>query len=168
MADAYNKGRTGVQMGNNTSLVDFAYAGNVADAHVLAADRLRSDSADLVAGQMFFITNGEPLPYWNIPRMVWKEMGDDGKKKITALPKLLLLIIAYILELWYGFMGLEPPFRVFDVQFTTTEQWYNIDKVILNGVWFGTFSSIFLPGAKTVGVQTARKSSRSIPDYGQG
>ena len=121
-------------MGDNTNRADFVYAGNVADAHVLAADRLRSDAAHLVAGQVFFITNGDPVPYWNVPRMVWREMGDDGKKAITAPPKMLLLVIAYVLEFWYGLMGLEPPFRVFDVQITTTENWYNIDKAYLNKV----------------------------------
>jgi sterol-4alpha-carboxylate 3-dehydrogenase (decarboxylating) len=131
LAVAYNTGRNNMQMGDNTNLVDMAYAGNVADAHILAADRLRSDSADLVAGQIFFISNGGPVPYWNFPRMVWREMGDDGKKKITVLPKLLLFIIAYVLEFWYGIRGLEPPFRVFDVTFTTTEQWFNIDKVCI-------------------------------------
>ena len=128
-ADAYSKGRTTIQIGDNTNLVDFAYAGNVADAHILAADRLKSDSADLVAGEVFFITNGTPLPYWDVPRMIFKEMGDDGRKKPTALPKLLMLVIAYIMEFWYGFFGMEPPFRVFDVQFMTTVQWYNIEKV---------------------------------------
>lgn len=128
LADAYNNGRNTMQMGDNTNRVDFAYAGNVADAHILTADRLKSDSADLVAGQIFFISNGTPLPYWNVPRMIWREMGDDGKKNVTAIPKLIMLIIAYILEFWYGIMGGEPPVRVFDVQFTTTEHWYNIDK----------------------------------------
>ena len=61
-------------------------------------------------------------------------MGDDGKKAITAPPKILLLVVAYALEFWYGLVGMEPPFRVFDVQVTTTENWYNIDKVCLNKV----------------------------------
>ena len=42
-------------------------------------------------------------------------MGDDGKKAITAPPKILLLVVAYALEFWYGLVGMEPPFRVFDV-----------------------------------------------------
>lgn len=99
-------------MGNNANRADFVYAGNVADAHVLAADRLRSDVAHLVAGHVFFITNGDPVPYWNVPRMVWKEMGDDGKKAITAPPKILLLVVAYALEFWYGLVDMEPPFRI--------------------------------------------------------
>ena len=101
----------------------------MADAHVLAADRLKSDSADLVAGEVFFITNGTPLPHWNIPKMIFKEMGDDGKKKPTVLPKLPILIIAYIMEFFYGFTSIEPPFRVFHVLLMTTVQWYNIEKV---------------------------------------
>lgn len=127
IADAYNKGQHTVQMGNNTNLVDVAYAGNVADAHLLAADGLASDSGR-IAGEAFFVTNGTPVPYWNFPRMVWKELGDDGRKKITVLPKFICLLIAFIMELWCAIVGGKPPFRTFDVKFTTCEQWYNIGK----------------------------------------
>ena len=130
IADVYNKGRNNIQIGDNTKLVDFAYAGNVADAHVLAADRLKSDSADVVAGEVFFVTNGTPLLYWNMFRMIFKEMGDDGKKKPIVLPRLLMLVIAYVVEFLYSLFSVEPPlFRVFEVQFMTTVQWYNIEKV---------------------------------------
>ena len=39
-------------------------------------------------------------------------MGDDGKKAITAPPKILLLVVAYALEFWYGLVDMEPPFRI--------------------------------------------------------
>lgn len=50
-----------VQIGNNANLVDYAYVGNIAHAHVLACAKLVSQP-ELVSGQTFFITNGEPLP----------------------------------------------------------------------------------------------------------
>ena len=34
------QGQHKVQIGDNKNLVDWAYAGNIADAHILAADRL--------------------------------------------------------------------------------------------------------------------------------
>jgi sterol-4alpha-carboxylate 3-dehydrogenase (decarboxylating) len=153
MADAYKRGRNAMQMGDNTNLVDFAYVGNVADAHVLAADCLCSERADLVAGQIFFITNGTPLPYWDVSRMVWKEMGDEGNQKVIVLPKTLLLAIAYVLELWCWIIGVEPPLRAFHVQFATTEQWYNIDKVyLIMSPPRDSHFSFLLPGATTVRV----------------
>ncbi|KAJ7195436.1 3-beta hydroxysteroid dehydrogenase/isomerase family-domain-containing protein [Mycena pura] len=61
LAEVYDKKQHRVQIGDNTNLVDYAYAGNVAHAHVLACEKLIADP-DLVSGQTFFITNGEPLP----------------------------------------------------------------------------------------------------------
>lgn len=129
LADAYHKGQHTVQMGSNTNRVDYSYAGNVADAHILAADRLQSPTSDTVAGQVFFITDGDPIPYWNFPRLVWKEMGDDGSKKVTVLPRMVCLILAFFVELWCSFTGGVPQFRRFGVMYATSEQWYNIEKV---------------------------------------
>ncbi|KAF8899432.1 3-beta hydroxysteroid dehydrogenase/isomerase, partial [Infundibulicybe gibba] len=103
-AKVLKDGRQNVQIGNNTNLVDYLYAGNAAYAHVLAADRLY-DKPDLVAGQAFFITNGSPVPQWNFMRMAWKELGDDGKKSIVKIP------------------------RIVGVRFATGTQWYSIEKV---------------------------------------
>ena len=43
--------------------MDWTYAGNVADAHVLAGDKLAS-AASPIAGRPFFITNDAPRPFW--------------------------------------------------------------------------------------------------------
>ena len=50
-------------IGSGINLMDWTYAGNVADAHVSAARALsRGDAA--VAGKAFFITNDDPRPFW--------------------------------------------------------------------------------------------------------
>lgn len=133
LADAYNKGQHKYQMGPNKNLVDYSYVGNIADAHLLAADRLLATfssppSADKVSGQAFFITDGKPRPYWDFPHMVFKQLGFDGKG-IVELPKWLCLILAFLSELWASIFGGLPAFPRFIVIIATQEQWFNIDKV---------------------------------------
>jgi sterol-4alpha-carboxylate 3-dehydrogenase (decarboxylating) len=120
LAEAYRKGQHKYQMGNNTNLVDYCYVGNVADAHILAADRLAalatspSSTVDDVSGQVFFITDGK--------------LGHDGRD-IVVLPKLLCLLLAFFSELWASIFGGPAGFPRFIVIIATQEQWYNIDKV---------------------------------------
>lgn len=52
------------RIGDGTNLVDTIYVDNAADAHLLAADRLAPGSP--VAGKVYFISQGEPLPLWDI------------------------------------------------------------------------------------------------------
>ncbi|KAJ6544008.1 3-beta hydroxysteroid dehydrogenase/isomerase family-domain-containing protein [Mycena capillaripes] len=110
MVEVYDKKQNTIQIGNNTNLVDYAYAGNVALAHVLAAGKLITQP-EVVTGQTFFVTNGEPLPQWDFARMIWKELGDDGKARI-----------------WCRITGSSTQFTKFSVRFLTGTQWYNIDK----------------------------------------
>ena len=44
-------------------MIDTVYVDNAADAHLQAADALSPQSA--VAGQAYFISQGEPVNYWN-------------------------------------------------------------------------------------------------------
>ena len=125
-----------VQIGDNTNLNDWVYAGNVADAHILAADRLPSSTDHRphpVAGQAFFITNGSPIPVWDFSRMIWRELGappaDLDPKNVIRIPRWLALVIAMLAETWCKLSGGRTEFTRFAVQYATATQWYNIDKV---------------------------------------
>ncbi|GJE87316.1 C-3 sterol dehydrogenase [Phanerochaete sordida] len=132
------QGQHKVQIGNNKNLVDWAYAGNVADAHLLAADRLPApDAADAsmphaVAGHAFFVTNGSPLPNWDFTRMVWRALGapprDLDPRNVTVLPRWLALSIARVAQAVCRLLGTSTELTVFAVQYSTATQWYNIDK----------------------------------------
>ncbi|KAJ7098762.1 3-beta hydroxysteroid dehydrogenase/isomerase family-domain-containing protein, partial [Mycena belliarum] len=98
LAEVYEKRQHNVQIGDNTNLVDYAYAGNVAHAHVLATAKLISEP-ERVAGHTFFITNGDPRPQWDFSRLLFC--------RIT---------------------GSSTQFTTFNVRFLTGVQWYNIDK----------------------------------------
>jgi sterol-4alpha-carboxylate 3-dehydrogenase (decarboxylating) len=131
LAEVLRNGQQNVQIGDNTNSIDYMYVGNAANAHVLSAERLL-DQPDLVSGQVFFITNGEPIYPWTFNRMVWKELGDDGKKSIVQIPRIVALIMATIAELWCSLTGTTTQFTRFNMLFVTGIQWYNIEKVIFS------------------------------------
>ena len=57
----YDTGRTGIQIGNNTKLMDWTYVTNVADAHILAADKLVA-SAKIFSSPMMSLNCSGLLP----------------------------------------------------------------------------------------------------------
>lgn len=83
MIEVCERGQHRFQIGDNTSLMDFTYVGNVAYAHVLAAEKL-ADPASPAAGQAFNVTNGTPVPFWDFAAKVWCEYGKymPNSKKI--------------------------------------------------------------------------------------
>lgn len=72
--------------------------GNVADSHLLA-DRALRDGRDGVAGQPFFITNGDPRPFWTFLGTFLGSLGYPPKSlPHIHLPFWLIVAIAYIAE----------------------------------------------------------------------
>ncbi|KAF5382594.1 hypothetical protein D9615_002746 [Tricholomella constricta] len=127
LAQALENGQQNVQIGNNKNLIDYLYVGNAAYAHILAADKLL-DAPETVAGEVFFITNGTPMLQWDFNRLVWKELGDDGSKKIVVIPRAIGMLMAAVSEIWAKITGNPTDFTRFSVRFITGVQWYNIDK----------------------------------------
>ncbi|KAJ7505379.1 C-3 sterol dehydrogenase [Mycena galericulata] len=237
--EVYQRGQTHFQIGDNTNLFDWTYVGNVAAAHLLAADRLddpppapiladlpempktpeevppltqaedelvrytlpfidvttgahrtptsearplgpyvsRPPNADAllaafngpplqarpvvrtrfdplsdpniartklyaphtsplqVAGQVFFITNGEPCYFWDFARLVWHHL--DGafpdvaktrKSAVWQLPKEFGMLAAAGAEWWGWLVGKDPTFTKFRVSFSCARRWHNIEK----------------------------------------
>jgi sterol-4alpha-carboxylate 3-dehydrogenase (decarboxylating) len=60
-------------IGDGCNLWDVTYVGNVADAHVLAAENLLSTMT--AAGEAFFIQNNEPITFRDLSLAVWKHFG---------------------------------------------------------------------------------------------
>ncbi|KDQ59778.1 hypothetical protein JAAARDRAFT_126566 [Jaapia argillacea MUCL 33604] len=142
-----------VQMGDNKTLVDYVYVGNVADAHLLAADKMDSPA---VAGQAFIITNGDPWFFWDFARYVWNELDNTPPAKTMVIPRGLAMFFAILSEIWGWIMGKKPIFNRFSVIFATTHQWYNIDKA---RKLLGYEPSVSL----TEGVDLMVKVCRSVP-----
>ena len=69
-------GRMRYQIGRGTWLSDFTYVGNLVDGLLLADQALTDKSADSVAaGQAYFVTNGEPMPFWDFVKRVGSRLG---------------------------------------------------------------------------------------------
>ncbi|KAI0314026.1 C-3 sterol dehydrogenase [Amylostereum chailletii] len=211
MLEVLKKGQSHFQIGDNTNIFDWTYVGNVAYAHVLAADKLApptekdvekakeqlsvalpsinittghrriptsrarplgpyveypvngdalvaafngppeadrpvirsrfdpfSDAAIEraegnvldVAGQTFFITNGEPVYFWDFVRAVWRTADPEHypSRSNFVLPMQVGLFFATLLECWGWLTGKEPAFTRFRVTFSCVDRWHNIEK----------------------------------------
>lgn len=126
---AMQAGRTGTQIGDNTNKFDFTYIPNAAHAHLLAADRLSPAHPQhaRVAGQAFFISNGTPVPFWDFPRALWREAG-HVPARVTVLPKLVALVLAWLMEVWAWLSGGTAPLTRFRVAMVTTTRWCDISR----------------------------------------
>lgn len=112
------------RIGNGKNLVDTLYIDNAADAHVLAADKLRENPS--LSGRIYFITQDEPIPAWDMINAILKAAGHDPVK--GSLPFRAAWLIGAILEFFYRTLGLpgEPPMTRFLAEAVATSHWFNI------------------------------------------
>lgn len=135
---AYEEGHTKFQLGGNENLFDFTYVGNVAHAHILAAVALMDTHAlttqpldhEKVDGEAFFITNAEPIYFWDFTRMVWAAAGDTTTpQQVWTIDKGLGLQVATIIEWLFWFAGGRTPNLTRQkVQFSCMTRYYCVDK----------------------------------------
>lgn len=115
--NVYYNGNPNAQIGSNTNLFDFTYVGNLAQAHLLAACALLrtfassslSSEDEKVDGEAFFVTNDEPMLFWDFSRAVFKGLGDKGEGKIRVFSQRTALLLAKVLRGVYGIAGKTPP-----------------------------------------------------------
>ena len=136
----YYDGKTKFQLGDNSNRFDFTYVGNVANAHILAAQKLletydRSDPPPAnkrVDGEAFLITNDDPYNFWTYARTAWAAAGDrTDPKDVWVIPKSVGLMMATTLEwiFWLLFWGRKQPGTTRQkVKFTCMTRTYRIDK----------------------------------------
>jgi 2-alkyl-3-oxoalkanoate reductase len=121
------KGRAGRlrRIGGRPCLVDTVYVDNAARAHLQAADCLAPGSA--VAGKAYFITNGEPLPLWE---MVNRILAAGGLPPVTqSISPRLAMTAGVICEGIWGLFRLsgEPPMTRFVAHELATSHWFSIE-----------------------------------------
>lgn len=142
MLQAYYKGQTKFQLGDNTNLFDFTENTNVAHAHHLAAaallttvkreeqGQMRPFDHEKVDGEAFFITNDAPVYFWDFTRSVWRYAGDQTPaSSIWHISKDIALFIAAAMEwiFWLFRLG-APSLTSTKVRFSCMTRYYNIDK----------------------------------------
>lgn len=100
-----------------------------------SANALQSASTSpfQVAGQAFFITNGEPVYFWDYARSIFyrfdKHYGTEKyKKKSIVMSNTVGLILAHAAEWWGWLTGKQPAFTVYRVKLVCKHKWHNIEK----------------------------------------
>ncbi len=125
------KGKSGRlrRIGNLPCLVDTVYVDNAARAHLQAADRLAPGSP--VAGKAYFISNGEPIPLWE---MVNRILAAGGIAPVTkSIPPKAAYAIGTACEKIWGWFRLsgEPPMTRFVANELSTAHWFDISAARL-------------------------------------
>jgi len=138
MVTAYRKGQTKFQVGENNNLFDFTYVGNVAHGHLLALQALLHTHQiaptvpldyEKVDGEAFFITNGQPVYFWDFARAVWHEAGDTlPLSKVWHLSYDFAMTVGAILENLFWVLGKTPNLTRTQVKYSTKNKYHNIDK----------------------------------------
>ncbi|KIK39687.1 hypothetical protein CY34DRAFT_320631 [Suillus luteus UH-Slu-Lm8-n1] len=229
---AYQRGQTHFQVGDNNNLFDYTYVGNLAKAHLIAADKLSSPSlpassqetlitdslkAELhldralqpvsatigvkrvptcearplgpfvtpppnaaeieaaftaprdphtpahpiirsrfdqfsdnaidlaessplqVAGQVFFITNGEPVYFWDFMRFIWLALdpptsklpsgaSERAQRSAWVIPRGFGMVLGFLAECWASLIGKEAGFTRYRVGYSCATRYHNIEK----------------------------------------
>lgn len=115
------------KIGDGKNLVDTVYVENAALAHELALDRLNPGSA--IAGQAYFIAQGEPMPLWEMieqlivaaggPKLPEKPVSTNTAKRVGAICEFL----------WRNLpLKGEPPMTRFVASQLSSSHWFSLDR----------------------------------------
>ena len=105
-------------------LIDTVFIDNAARAHVLALDNLTGVAT--AAGKAYFISNGEPLPVYDILSRLLDAYGETPK--IRTVPRGVAMAVATVVEgIWRLLRKRsDPPLARFVVEHLATAHWYDL------------------------------------------
>ena len=112
------------RIGEDNKLVDAIYIDDCVSAHILAAVQLSPVSE--IAGKAYFLSGGDPRPFWEIVERMLAAAGLPPVKK--RVPKRLAYAAAAACEGVWSLLRLggEPPLTKFLVDTLTTSHWFDI------------------------------------------
>lgn len=112
------------RIGSRSNLIDTVYVDNAAEAHLLAAERLAPGSP--VAGKVYFISQGEPVPMWEMVNRLLAAAG--APRVMRSVPTWLALALASVFETAHRISGKagEPRLTRFVVHELSTAHWFDI------------------------------------------
>ncbi len=121
-------GRLKLQVGLGDWMSDYTYVTNLVDALLAADERLTLDNA--IAGQAYFITNGEPMPFWDFIRKVLARL--DLPPIRGKIPHQIVYAIAAVKEgidtLRGGTLNAEDGLTRFAIRYMCTHHYFSIEK----------------------------------------
>jgi nucleoside-diphosphate-sugar epimerase len=112
------------RIGKASKRIDSVYIDNAAEAHILAADRLAPGSP--IAGKVYFISQGEPVPLWDLVNRI---LAAAGLPPVTrTVPVWAARLAGWALEGVWGLLGRqeEPPMTRFLACELATAHWFNL------------------------------------------
>ncbi|KAJ8440120.1 hypothetical protein Cgig2_003445 [Carnegiea gigantea] len=88
-------------IGDGNNMYDFTYVENVAHAHICAERALASkgEVAEKASGQAYFITNMEPIKFWEFMSLILEGLGYERPR--IKIPAVLMMPIAHLVEFMY-------------------------------------------------------------------
>lgn len=112
------------RIGAESKPIDSVYIDDAADAHLLAADRLAPGSP--IAGKAYFITQGKPVPLWDLVNLILHAAGLGPVTR--SIPPRLAYGMGWLLETIYAVFRPreEPPLTRFVARELTTAHWFDI------------------------------------------
>ncbi|KAL8537003.1 hypothetical protein ACS0TY_012258 [Phlomoides rotata] len=101
LVSAARSGKSKFIIGDGNNMYDFTYVENVAHAHVCAERALASEGAvaEKASGQAYFITNAEPIKFWEFMSLILEGLGYERPK--IKMPASLMMPIAHMVEFTY-------------------------------------------------------------------
>ena len=112
------------RIGKANKLIDSTYIDNAAAAHTGAGDRLNSDAP--IGGRAYFISNGEPMPTWDLVNRILACAGLPPATR--SVPVWLAVAAGGVLEGLYRLLGRdsEPPMTRFVARELATAHWFDL------------------------------------------
>ncbi|XP_022730544.1 3beta-hydroxysteroid-dehydrogenase/decarboxylase-like isoform X2 [Durio zibethinus] len=105
LVSAARAGKSKFIIGDGNNVYDFTYVENVAHAHICAERALASSGevAEKAAGQAYFVTNMEPIKFWEFISRILEGLGYQRPK--IKIPASVIMPIAHLVELTYRLFG---------------------------------------------------------------
>jgi sterol-4alpha-carboxylate 3-dehydrogenase (decarboxylating) len=126
------RGQQTLQIGPNEKVFEHINVANAVHAHILASKALLLGPEPRVDGEAFFITDGQPMKFYDFARKVWVMAGDRSEKKdIRVVSRSLVLSTVGITEWLYFIFTLgtkRPDVLRKDVLYLDKGTWFSIEK----------------------------------------
>ncbi|GMY09532.1 3beta-hydroxysteroid-dehydrogenase/ decarboxylase-like [Fagus crenata] len=99
-------------IGDGNNIYDFTYVENVAHAHICAERALASEGmvAEKAAGQAYFVTNMEPIKFWEFVSLILEGLGYERPR--IKIPAFVIMPFAHMVEWAYRLLspyGMKVP-----------------------------------------------------------
>ncbi len=107
-----------------TKMDQFALEANKSDVDY---DNDEKNPGPSIAGQAFFITNCEPVYFWDFARTIWRNLG-HVPSYVISIPAPIGLVLATLAESFSKLSGRPAGFTRFRVTFATQQRFYDVER----------------------------------------